>query len=76
VTGGERGGGEESQRKRLMNLKEGEARASGDPREGGCAWRGVVLLIVLVNGVRVTLICQEKQAESHHSDDDGKRESV
>jgi hypothetical protein len=57
-----------------MNLKEGEACASGDPRGGGCAWRGVVLLIALVNSVRVTLMCLEREAESHHSDDDGKRE--
>ena len=39
-----------------------------NPRDGGCACRGVVLLIALVNSVRVTLICQEKQAESHHED--------
>jgi hypothetical protein len=68
VTGCERGGGEESQRKGLVNLKEGEARASGDSREGGYAWRGRVLLIALVYSVGVTLICQEKQAESHHED--------
>ena len=52
----------------MKNRKEGEARASGDRREGGAAWRGAALLIALVNNVGVTLICQEKQAESHHED--------
>ena len=50
VTGNERGRVEESQRTEVMNLKEGEARASGDARERGSAWRGSVLLIAL--GIR------------------------